>query len=63
LKQLAVSGRDLMEAGFPAGPLLGEILPYLLELVLEEPERNQKEWLLQEAVRKYGDAAGVHGAV
>ena len=54
LKQLAVGGRDLMEAGFPAGPFLGEILQYLLELVLEEPERNQKEWLLGEAVRRYG---------
>ena len=43
-----------MEAGFPAGPFLGEILQYLLELVLEEPERNQKEWLLGEAVRRYG---------
>lgn len=53
LKQLAVDGRDLMEAGFPAGPLLGEILQYLLELVLEEPEKNQKEELLREAVRTY----------
>ncbi len=53
LKQLAVGGRDLMEAGFPAGPLLGEILAYLLELVMEEPERNEKEWLLREALRKY----------
>ena len=54
LKQLSVDGRDLMEAGFPAGPLLGKILQHLLELVLEEPERNQKEWLLEEAVRRYG---------
>lgn len=53
LKQLAVDGRDLMEAGFPAGPLLGEILQYLLELVLEEPGRNRKEELLREAVRTY----------
>lgn len=53
LKQLAVDGRDLMEAGFPAGPLLGEILQYLLELVLEEPEKNQREELLREAVRTY----------
>lgn len=55
LKQLAVDGRDLMEAGFPAGPLLGEILQYLLELVLEEPEKNRKEELLREAVRTYGE--------
>lgn len=56
LKQLAVSGRDLMEAGFSPGPKLGEILQELLERVLEDPEKNQKEWLLQEAVRKYGES-------
>lgn len=53
LKDLAVDGRDLMQAGFPSGPLLGEILKHLLELVLEEPGRNQKEELLREAVRTY----------
>ena len=53
LKQLAVSGRDLMETGFAPGPRLGEILQYLLELVLEDPKKNQKERLLEEAVRKY----------
>lgn len=50
LKHLAVTGRDLMEAGIPAGPGLGEILNHLLELVIEEPGRNEKEWLLREAV-------------
>lgn len=55
LKQLAVGGRDLMEAGFPAGPGLGEMLQYLLELVLEDPRRNEKEGLLQEAVRRRQD--------
>lgn len=54
LKDLAVDGRDLIKAGFPAGPLLGEILKHLLEQVLEEPEKNRKEELLLEAVRKYG---------
>jgi len=53
LKQLAVTGRDLMDAGIPAGPGLGEVLQYLLELVIEEPKRNQKEWLAEEAVRYY----------
>lgn len=49
LKQLAVTGKDLMEIGIPAGPGLGEMLSRLLELVIEEPERNEKEWLLREA--------------
>lgn len=46
LKGLAVSGRDLMEAGVPAGPELGERLQKLLELVIENPECNTKEYLL-----------------
>lgn len=56
LKQLAVSGRDLMEKGFSPGPQLGEILQYLLELVLEDPGKNEKEWLLEEASRYQSDA-------
>lgn len=51
LKQLAVSGKDLIAAGIPAGPGLGAVLDHLLELVIEEPKRNDKEWLLQEALR------------
>lgn len=51
LKQLAVTGRDLMEAGIAAGPGLGETLNHLLDLVLEEPKRNEKEWLLTEALQ------------
>lgn len=47
LKTLAVSGKDLMEAGVPQGPKLGECLNALLELVIEEPELNKKEILLE----------------
>lgn len=45
LKDLAVNGRDLMELGVPAGRQLGDILSQLLELVVEEPEKNTKEYL------------------
>lgn len=45
LKDLAVNGRDLMELGVPAGRQLGDILFRLLELVVEEPEKNTKEYL------------------
>lgn len=55
LKQLAVTGRDLMKAGIPAGPELGEVLQYLLEQVIEEPGRNQKDWLMKEAVKVYNN--------
>lgn len=47
LKQLAVTGRDLMAAGRPPGKGLGEDLQYLLNHVLEEPRDNRKEVLLE----------------
>ncbi len=47
LKDLAVTGRDLIGLGIPAGPQIGELLQELLILVLEEPERNNREELLR----------------
>lgn len=49
LKNLAVTGTDLIAAGRKPGKELGEILNALLELVLEHPEYNQKELLLEKA--------------
>ena len=49
LKDLAVTGRDLMDIGMRPGKELGEALQGLLELVLEEPAYNTKEKLLKEA--------------
>lgn len=46
LKNLAVSGADLIAAGRKPGVALGETLDYLLEQVLEHPEWNEKETLL-----------------
>ena len=46
LKDLAVSGSDLIALGMPAGKEIGSLLNELLELVLEEPERNTREELL-----------------
>lgn len=46
LKELAVTGRDLIQAGIAPGPALGETLKALLELVLEDPAKNTKEYLL-----------------
>lgn len=51
LKTLAVKGSDLIEAGWKPGREMGEALQSLLELVLEDPERNRKEWLLAQAER------------
>lgn len=55
LKMLDINGMDLQEAGFPKGKLLGEILNGLLERVMEEPELNQKEILINLAKENWGE--------
>lgn len=47
LKTLAVSGRDLMEAGIAPGKEIGVILKEMLELVLEDNTKNNKDFLLK----------------
>ena len=46
LKDLAVSGSDLIAKGMKPGKEIGITLQKLLEDVLENPEHNQKEYLL-----------------
>ena len=46
MKELAISGRDLIERGMKPGKEMGDILQKLFEYVLENPERNRKEDLL-----------------
>lgn len=47
---LAINGSDLMqELKLQPGPIIGELLKRLLELVLEQPELNTKENLLSQA--------------
>lgn len=48
IKQLAVTGSDLIEAGMQPGKEIGSVLKQLLELVLEDPELNTKEKLLKQ---------------
>ena len=45
LKDLALNGRDLIELGVKPGPQIGNILAKLLDVVIEEPEKNTKEYL------------------
>jgi len=53
LKDLAIDGNDIMrEFGLSPGPLIGEILDYLMETVLDNPESNLREILLAGA-KKY----------
>ncbi len=58
LKDLAVTGRDLIELGIQPGPEIGNILTLILEYVLEHPEKNQKKWLLAYAEEKMQGSGG-----
>ena len=49
LDQLAVTGRDLLDAGFPGGPGLGAMLNILLEKVMDGELPNEKARLLEYA--------------
>ena len=46
LKQLAVDGKVLKEAGMKPGKAMGELLHQMLDYVMEHPECNDKEQLL-----------------
>lgn len=47
IKDLAVNGKDLIQAGVTPGPGMGEMLHRLLDIVLEEPSCNTREYLLE----------------
>ena len=52
LPQLAVKGADLIAAGVSPGPAMGAILTEMLNDVLDTPEHNTKEYLLETYVGK-----------
>jgi tRNA nucleotidyltransferase (CCA-adding enzyme) len=47
LKDMAVTGRDLMAVGVPEGIMVGSILNQLLELVIDEEAENEKAHLIK----------------
>ena len=51
IADLAVSGSDIIALGVGPGPEIGEILAKLLELVLDDPDKNDRDILLSEAKR------------
>lgn len=55
LKTLAVTGSDLIAMGMKPGRAIGEMLNQLLELVLEKPERNTREILLEEVSHRIAE--------
>lgn len=54
VKELAVTGRDVMEElALQPGPCVGEILQFLLEKVLDNPQQNTRKSLLSLAKAEY----------
>lgn len=49
LKELAITGSDLMDIGYKQGTIIGITLNKLLSYVLDDPSRNNKKWLLEKA--------------
>ena len=49
LKKLAVTGKDLIGIGIKPGPVIGVVLDQLLQIVIEEPEKNDRDVLLKTA--------------
>lgn len=47
IKDLAVTGGDLISAGMNPGREMGEVLKRMLEDVIENPEHNEKEYLFK----------------
>ncbi|NNF05476.1 MAG: poly(A) polymerase, partial [Candidatus Eisenbacteria bacterium] len=57
LSALEITGTDLMESlSLSPGPEVGKLLKHLLDVVLENPERNSREVLLEIAREKHKSA-------
>lgn len=52
IKDLAINGSDLIALGVKPGPQIGQILSELLEVVLDNPEYNTREYLLELAKKQ-----------
>ena len=55
IRDLSISGNDLMNLGVPKGPTIGTILELLLETVLDDPSQNKRDTLLMIAKGIYRD--------
>ena len=55
MKDMEITGNDLLKAGIKPGKAIGETLSRLFAAVLEEPERNSREKLLSMALETEND--------
>ena len=61
LKNLAITGKDLMQLGLLPGPQIGEVLQKLLSEVLDEPDRNTEQYLRNRAREMISGSGGRTG--
>ncbi len=55
IRELAVNGGDLMAAGIPKGPAVGDALEYLLDRVIDDPSLNTREALMAMLLKREED--------
>ena len=53
VKDLEINGKDLINLGIKKGPLFSQILNYLLNAVLDDPNLNKRDKLLEIAISYY----------
>lgn len=51
IADLAIDGDDLRAAGVRPGPAMGQVLAALLDMVLADPARNERTWLIAQVQR------------
>lgn len=52
-EDLAIDGNDIKECGVPPGPVYKEIFANMLGIVIQDPERNTKDWLTNYIKKNY----------
>lgn len=55
IKEMAITGKDLINLGVKPGPMLGDILDKLFDEILEVPSKNNSEVLLEMAKKLIQD--------
>ncbi len=53
LKQMKITGKDIISMGIPAGKRVGEILSYLLNIVIRTPEMNDYDVLKNIVIKNF----------
>ena len=51
--QLEIDGEDIIQVGYKEGKIIGDILEYLLDKVMENTELNKKDKLIELALKKF----------